>query len=133
MSELNFQPIKGRAREILKAILVSPEVSSCSKKVVYAFRLACEEIVMNITGYAYPEDFDGFLSVEITKTDRITIRFIDAGIPFNPLKQEKPDTTLSWKLRRIGGLGILLINTMMDDVQYEYKDNHNVLTIEKKI
>ena len=32
MSELHFQPIKGKAREILKAILQTPEVSSCSLK-----------------------------------------------------------------------------------------------------
>ena len=32
MSEFHFQPIKGKAREILKAILQTPEVSSCSLK-----------------------------------------------------------------------------------------------------
>jgi anti-sigma regulatory factor (Ser/Thr protein kinase) len=96
-------------------------------------RLACEEIVMNVTSYAYPKDADGFLDVEIKKTDRIIIRFTDGGVPFNPLELKMPDTTLSWKLRHIGGLGIFLVTKKMDDVRYEYLDNKNVLTIEKRI
>jgi anti-sigma regulatory factor (Ser/Thr protein kinase) len=133
MSKLHFQPIKGQAREILKAILESPEVSSCNLKEILALRLACEEIVMNVTSYAYHEGAEGFLDVDIQKTDRITIRFEDGGVPFNPLEQKNPDTGLSWKKRYIGGLGIFLIRRKMDNVRYAYEDNKNVLTIEKAI
>jgi anti-sigma regulatory factor (Ser/Thr protein kinase) len=133
MSEFHFEPIKGQARSILSKILSSPEVASCSMKVIMVIRLACEEIVMNVTSYAYPKDADGFLDVEIKKTDRIIIRFTDGGVPFNPLELKMPDTTLSWKLRHIGGLGIFLVTKKMDDVRYEYLDNKNVLTIEKRI
>ena len=131
MSKLHFQPIKGQAREILKAILESPEVSSCNLKEILVLRLACEEIVMNVTSYAYPEGAEDFLDVDIQKTDRITIRFEDGGVPFNPLEQKNPDTGLSWKKRHIGGLGIFLLRRKMDNVRYAYEDNKNVLTIEK--
>lgn len=133
MSTFHFQPIKGQARQILNAILKSPEVESCSQKVILILRLACEEIVMNVTTYAYPEGADGFLDIDIQKTDRIVIRFEDGGVPFNPLKQLPPDIKMSWKKRRIGGLGILLIRRKMDDVRYAYEDYKNKLTIEKKI
>ena len=134
MSELHFQPIKGKAHEILNAILQTPEVSSCSLKDGFVLRMACEEIVMNVTSYAYPDDVEGFIDVEIEKTDHsITIRFKDGGMPFNPLERPKPDTKLSWKQRRIGGLGIFLVTKKMDAVCYAYEDNHNVLTIEKNI
>ena len=33
--------------------------------------------------------------------------------------------------RPIGGLGIYLVKTTMDNVAYEHKDGQNVLTIEK--
>ena len=102
MSTFHFQPIKGQARQILEAILKSPEVASCHLKETLALRLACEEIVMNVTTYAYPEGADGFLDVDIQKTDRITIRFEDGGVPFNPLEQKTPNTKLSWKKRRVG-------------------------------
>jgi len=133
MSKLHFQPIKGQAKEILNAILKSPEVNSCGQKMILMLRLVCEEIVMNVTMYAYPEGSDGFLDVDIQKTDRITIRFEDGGVPFNPLEQKTPNTKLSWKKRRIGGLGIFLLRRKMDDVSYAYEGNKNVLTIEKTI
>ena len=133
MSTFHFQPIKGQARQILEAILKSPEVASCHLKETLALRLACEEIVMNVTSYAYPEGVDGFLDVTIRKTDRIEIRFEDGGVPFNPLEQIAPNTKLSWKKRRIGGLGIFLISRKMDDVRYVYENHKNVLTIEKVI
>lgn len=133
MSKLHFQPVKGQAREILGAILKSPEVSSCSMTTTLALRLACEEIVMNVTTYAYLPDEGGWMDIEIEKTDRITIRFEDGGVPFNPLEKEKPDTGLSWKKRSIGGLGIFILRRKMDDVRYVYENNRNILTIEKAI
>ena len=133
MSELHFQPIKGQARQILKAILNTPEISSCRMKEFLTLQLACEEIVVNITSYAYPEGSDGYLDVIIQKTGRIVIRFEDGGVPFNPLEHKSPDITLPWKQRPIGGLGIYLLRRKMDDIHYEYVDNKNILTIEKVI
>ena len=134
MSELHFQPIKGRAREILKAILQTPEVSSCSLKDGLVLRLACEEIVMNITSYAYPDDVEGYLDVELEKTDHhISLCFKDGGVPFNPLEQKSPDTKLSWKQRHIGGLGIYLVIKKMDAIRYAYENNKNILTIQKQL
>ena len=133
MSTFHFQPIKGQAQQILEAILNSPEVSSCNQKEALTLQLACEEIVMNVTSYAYPEGSDGFLDVEIQKTDRITIRFEDGGVPFNPLEQEMPDTQLSWNQRRIGGLGIFLLQRKMDNMHYANENNKNILTIEKVV
>jgi anti-sigma regulatory factor (Ser/Thr protein kinase) len=132
MSRLHFQPIKEQASQILEDILKSPEISSCNKDVARKLKLACEEIVVNVTSYAYPEGSDGFLDVYIRKDDRIVIRFEDGGVPFNPLEHENPDTTLSWDERPIGGLGIFLVRSMMDDVRYTYENQKNVLTIEKK-
>jgi anti-sigma regulatory factor (Ser/Thr protein kinase) len=102
-------------------------------KDLLTLRLACEEIVVNVASYAYPEGNDGFLDVTIRKTDRIVIRFEDGGVPFNPLEQKPPNTGLSWRKRRIGGLGILLIRRKMDAIGYAYENQRNILTIEKMI
>jgi anti-sigma regulatory factor (Ser/Thr protein kinase) len=61
------------------------------------------------------------------------IQFVDKGIPYDPLAKADPDVTLSAEERKIGGLGIYLIKNTMDDVIYEYKDGHNMLTIIKTI
>ena len=133
MKLLHFQPIAGRALEILDAILHTPEVAS-SKKEFNVLRLVCEELVVNVVDYAYPEEVEGYMDIEIERDENsIVIRFKDGGIPFNPLDREMPDITLPLEERRIGGLGIFLTIKKMDDVSYDYVNNENVLTIKKII
>ena len=134
MKLLHFQPIAGKALDILDAILHTQEVASC-KKEFNALRLVCEELVVNVVDYAYPEDdAEGYLDIEIEKEDdSITIRFKDGGVPFNPLQRDMPDTSLPLEERRIGGLGIFLTIKKMDAVTYDYVDNENILTIKKNI
>ena len=40
-----------------------------------------------------------------------------------------PDITQNAEEREIGGLGIYMVRTMMDDVEYENADGKNRLTI----
>lgn len=133
MKQLHFQPIAGKALEILDAILHTPEVASC-KKEFSTLRLICEELVVNVVDYAYPEEAEGYLDIEIEREeDSILIRFKDGGTPFNPLAREMPDITLPLEERRIGGLGIFLTVKKMDEVFYDYVNNENVLTIKKTL
>ena len=133
MKELYFQPIARRAEEIIDAILRTPEVASCPKE-SYAIHLVCEELVVNVVSYAYADEAEGYLKIQIEKADEaITIRFIDGGVAFNPLEREMPDVSLSMEERQIGGLGIFLTVQMMDEVQYERINNENVVTIKKRI
>ena len=57
----------------------------------------------------------------------------DDGIPFNPLNQRSPDTSLSIGEREIGGLGIHLVKSMADECSYTRKIDRNVLSIMKLI
>lgn len=133
MKELRFSPIAGRAEEIINAILQTPEVSSCSKA-LYAIHLVCEELVVNVVSYAYPDEVDGYLNILIDKRDGyLNIQFVDGGIAFNPLEREMPDTTLPLEERPIGGLGIFLTKQMMDEVTYERIDGQNRLKIVKRV
>lgn len=133
MKDLYFQPIAHRAEEIIDAILRTPEVASCPKE-SYAIHLVCEELVVNVVSYAYADEAEGYLKIQIEKADgTITIRFIDGGVAFNPLEREMPDVSLSMEERQIGGLGIFLTVQMMDEVQYERINNENVVTIKKRI
>ena len=97
--------------------------------------IAIDELFGNIAHYAYnPEVGPVTVRVEVTG-DPITviITFIDHGIPYDPLKKEDPNITLSAEEREIGGLGIYIVKKSMDDITYEYKDGQNILKIKKKI
>jgi anti-sigma regulatory factor (Ser/Thr protein kinase) len=49
------------------------------------------------------------------------------------LEREDPDVTLSAEERGIGGLGIFLTRKTMDELNYEYRDGSNILTMKKTI
>jgi len=97
-------------------------------------RLAAEEAVVNVIDYAYPIGTDGDITINMMSDGHI-LRFqiIDAGVPFDPTKKEKTDTTLSVEERQIGGLGILLVRELMDSINYEREDGKNILTLIKNI
>ena len=103
-------------------------------KLLTKFNLVVEEIFVNIVSYAY-EDNSNNNTVTISikdNDDKTIITFIDSGKHFNPLIKDNPDISLSADERPVGGLGIYLVKKMMDNVEYEYKDNKNILTIEKR-
>lgn len=103
-----------------------------SPKSLFQLDLAIEEIFVNIVNHAY-DDVDEVIIRYFTSDDpqNITISFIDNGVPFNPLEEEAPDTSLSAEEREIGGLGIFLFLKNVDDISYEYENNQNILTIKK--
>lgn len=92
---------------------------------------ACEEIIVNVMNYAYG-DREGDLEIAFYDgNDYITITFVDNGAPFNPFEQPEIDVSLALDEREVGGLGILMVKKMMDDVHYDYINNQNRLTIKK--
>ena len=97
--------------------------------------VAVEEIFVNIAHYAYaPEVGSTTVQVETaSEPRRVTITFMDRGVPYDPLAKPDPDVTFSAEERQIGGLGIYMVKMSMDDVRYEYRDGQNVLTIEKAL
>ena len=107
----------------------------CPMKAQMQIDVAIDELFSNIANYAYnPEIGNATVRVEVTD-DPITvvITFIDSGVPYDPLKHEDPDTTLSADERGIGGLGIFMVKKTMDDVKYKYENGKNILTIQKRI
>ena len=111
------------------------EEHSCDMKAKIQIDIAIDEILGNISQYAYESD-DGDVSVSIQLEEtpkRAIITFIDSGVPYNPITTEEPDTSLSAEERKIGGLGIFMVKKTMDDMTYEYTNNCNILRITKKI
>lgn len=119
--------------EILNFVGSILEANDCSIKADTQLRMALEEMYVNVTLYAYPEG-DGWAEVRCSVEDGIaTIKLIDGGKPFDPLAKPDPDTLLSGEEREIGGLGIFMVKSMVDEVEYVYRDDCNQLTMRKKI
>jgi sigma-B regulation protein RsbU (phosphoserine phosphatase) len=97
-------------------------------------RLAVEEAVVNVIDYAYPAGTEGDITIKMMSDgNKLHCQIIDAGVPFDPTKKDKTDTTLSVEDRQIGGLGILLVRELMDTINYERSDGQNILTLTKTL
>lgn len=130
----NLEEIMDMIEQILKG-------TGCQEKDKNQVLISVEEIFTNIVSYAYPEVADGKpynKKIEITceisgkdNTRTLRIQFRDWGIPYNPLKHPEPDFEIPFEERGIGGLGIHMIRTFMDQVEYKYEDECNQFMIQK--
>ncbi len=111
------------------------EEKECPLKVQMQLDVAIDEIFGNIAYYAYGKG-RGNATIQIEMEDnppKITLTFIDQGIPYNPLESKDPDITLDIEDREIGGLGIFLVKKTMDELSYKYVDGQNILTMKKEL
>lgn len=109
------------------------QAAGCPGKTVTLILIAAEEIYINIASYAY-EDGGGeaVIRCEASRdTARAVLEFEDQGQPFNPLAAEQADITSPADRRKVGGLGILMVREMMDQVGYCRKQDRNILTVSK--
>ena len=109
------------------------DINGCSTKTRTQLRIAVEELYVNVTLYAYPDE-DGWAEIRGNVEDGVaTFALIDGGRPFDPLAKEDPDIMLSGEEREIGGLGIFMVKNTMDEMVYEYRDGCNRLMMRKKL
>ena len=107
------------------------EEHGVDRKSKQQIKLALEEILANVASYAYPEE-KGTMAVDLSISDNVvTLTISDNGLPFDPHNAKEPDIGLSAEERDIGGLGVFLVQKIMDDMVYERKNEKNVLTLTK--
>ena len=135
MKELIIEADRKKLWEVQAFIDEQLEAVDCPMLTQTAIDVAVEELFVNIASYAYDQD-TGVVAVQVTMHENplsVEIGFIDNGKPYDPLAKPDPDTTLSVKERKKGGLGIFMVKESMDDVRYAYKDGKNILTIKKNL
>ena len=108
--------------------------AGCPMPIIQKVLISVDEIFNNICSYAYSDGEKGQICtiLQVSPEDKkASLTFKDKGIPYNPLEHKDPDTTLPAEKRPIGGLGILLVKKLMDEVSYEHTGEENSLTIVK--
>ena len=109
------------------------EQNGVPSTVIFNFNLAVDELLTNIINYGYDDDAaDHQIRMHVLiENDVMSIEIVDDARAFNPLTAAEPDVGAPMHERPIGGLGVHLVRTMMDDVTYAYRDSCNVLKISK--
>jgi len=99
-----------------------------------AIDLALDEILNNIINYGYDDKNEHEITVQIILSDNTLSMIIeDDGRPFNPLDVPEPNTEDSLEDRTVGGLGLYLVRNVMDNMQYTYENNKNVIKMIKNV
>lgn len=97
---------------------------------VFKLNLVLEELGVNIVNYS---GATGDIEISLASDeDKVTVVISDNGKPFNPLHDlESPDIAAPLGDRPIGGLGVHLVRSMMDEMWYSREDGKNRLAMTK--
>lgn len=135
------QPARGRADEqtfvagvetvpaIVGFVAAAADAWGVHPRRLMQLELAVEEAVVNICLYAY-EVPPGEVLVRVEPAEeRFVVEIVDEGVPFDPLAVDEPDLRAGAAEREIGGLGIVLVRRVMDEVAYTRTAGRNVLRL----
>ena len=102
--------------------------------VAMKLQVAMEEMVTNVIFYAYPEGTTADISLT-AESDGKEVTFIlsDTGKPFDPTAKEDADTEINPMDREQGGMGILIVKNIMNEVTYQRLGDMNQLTMKKRL
>ena len=134
-NELIIEADLNNLQKVIDFVESRLEEKDCPLKTSMQICVAVEEIFTNIAKFAYAPG-KGDASIRIEDADgglAVSIVFTDSGQPYNPLDEKDPDVTLPAEDREIGGLGVYMVKQTMDDIEYEYKDGKNILTLTKEL
>jgi serine/threonine-protein kinase RsbW len=101
---------------------------------VGTLELALEEIFLNIAMHGSEPGSAPQVEVSLNlETDAVTMTIEDDGPQFDPLSLPPPDVTVSLADRKVGGLGVFLVRSLMDTVSYARVAGRNQLRMSKRL
>lgn len=110
------------------------ELHELPSRALYSVNLALDEVVSNIVLYGYEDSNDDPIVVKMEIRGKDLMASVeDSGREFDPLSLPTPDLSAPLEDRQIGGLGIHLMRSLMDGVEYRRADGKNVLTMRKRV
>lgn len=96
----------------------------------YAVNLAIDELLTNTITYGYDDDEAHRIEIVVRLEDEtLVVAIVDDGAAFDPTRAPEAEAAAPLEDRALGGLGLLLVNRMMDSVEYQRRAGCNVVTL----
>lgn len=119
---------------------ISDFITSVAKKLgldddqTFALQMAVDEACANVIEHAYGGQTNGTISIHCqTLNDDVVVTIHDHGRPFDPQSVPRPDITAPLEKRQNGGLGLYLMEKLMDSVEWAFDaEKGNTLTLRKR-
>jgi anti-sigma regulatory factor (Ser/Thr protein kinase) len=103
-----------------------------SGAIVSDLNVALDEVLSNVVKYGYVDDRVHSIWIRLTVSkSAIEAQIEDDGVPFDPLSFPSPDLDVSSAERKVGGLGIHFVRTLMSEVTYSRVAGRNRLVLVK--
>jgi anti-sigma regulatory factor (Ser/Thr protein kinase) len=126
-------------RAALDALEALTAAHGLSRAVTWPMEVSLDEALANVVRHGL-EGRGGKASVELElRLDSgagpavCEVMLVDDGPEFDPLAAPEPDTSLAVEDRPVGGLGIVLVRKLMDEVEYERRDGRNRLRMMRRL
>jgi serine phosphatase RsbU (regulator of sigma subunit)/anti-sigma regulatory factor (Ser/Thr protein kinase)/transposase len=104
------------------------------QKILANTKLAVDEACTNVVKHGYKGMSGGFIEIVITGNGReFSIAIHDTGRGFDLRNVKSPDLKMYVETRKRGGLGVFIMNQLMDEVRYRAGHDGNVLTMVKRL
>lgn len=117
-------------RNFLKESLLNFSLSDIDRHQV---TLAVEEVCANLIIHSHACNPQDIIHLEIKdSSEKIIFEISDRGEAFNLLDYEVPDLKKVMLEKRKGGLGIILVKKIMDEIEFESIDGTNTCRLIKR-
>ena len=109
------------------------ETNHLSPDLTFAMNLALDEVLTNIILHGFDDRLEHPISVRLSlEEDGLSAQIEDDGRPFNPLDAPPVNLDAVIEDRPIGGLGIHIVRSTMDVLEYRREHDRNILMMKKK-
>jgi serine/threonine-protein kinase RsbW len=96
--------------------------------------LAVDEVCANIIIHGQPTNLDDNVKITINvNEDRVCFEIVDKGAAFDILKYSEPIIGDLIKMKQKGGVGIMLVKKIMDEIEFEPGPKQNILRLCKNV
>jgi serine/threonine-protein kinase RsbW len=120
----------GAIFERLDTVFEDPRVDD---RTVFVIRLAVEELFTNMVKYN-PGGGPAIGITAVLDGGSITVSMEDrGGKPFDLAAANSPDLDLPMDERPVGGLGLHLVRSLVDRMEYSHTDDHTTITFIKTL
>ncbi len=97
-----------------------------SAEQMHDVRLAVDEALTNIIKHAYEKDSTKKIDIELEiNSEKLCVTLADTGKAFKVRALKQPNVLEYARQKKRGGMGLYLIHTLMDSVDYYRKEGKN--------
>ncbi len=109
----------------LENVLHDAPCPQSTKREIY---IIADEIFSNIVKYSGSKET---VITCLAEEGIIRLSFSDSGAAYNPLIRTDMDIAVPVEEKAEGGMGLIIVKKLADEISYEHKEGKNILTVKK--